>query len=174
MGLICASFLLDQEDSFEQQFDSQDGSQSPLEDILRVKRLSDNAIVPKKFSSGAAGYDLMAACSLTIPRSSRALVKTDIAMELPRGCYGRIAPRSSLALNHHLHIGAGVVDSDYRGNVCVVVFNLSTKEDFHVEKGMRIAQLILEQYLQNIPVEETDTLEKSNRGLRGFGSTGSF
>ena len=138
---------------------------------LKIKKLSENATVPTKGSDLAAGYDLVSAMDVTIPPRGKALAKTDIAMAIPHGCYGRIAPRSGLAWKHHIDIGAGVIDADYRGNVGVVMFNLADKE-FKVEKGMRIAQLILERYEWNAVIEEVDDLDDTVRGSGGYGSTG--
>merc|ERR1719244_2216767 len=138
---------------------------------LRVKKLSEHATLPFKGSALAAGFDLVSAMDVTIPPRGKALAKTDIAMAIPEGCYGRIAPRSSLAWKHHIDVGAGVIDADYRGNVGVVLFNLSDKE-FKVEKGMRVAQLILERYEWRAEIEEVDDLDDTQRGSGGYGSTG--
>ncbi|ORY81665.1 dUTP diphosphatase [Neocallimastix californiae] len=114
--------------------------------------------------------DLRSAYDEVIPPNSRKLVKTDIAIKIPRDCYGRIAPRSGLAFKHFIDLGGGVVDSDYRGNVGVIMFNFGEKE-FVVKKGDRIAQLILERIY--IPeVVEVDELDETTRGAGGFGSTG--
>ena len=133
--------------------------------------MSENATIPTKGSKQAAGFDLVSAHDVTVPPRGKALAKTDIAMAIPEGCYGRIAPRSSLAWKHHIDIGAGVIDADYRGNVGVVMFNLGDTE-FRVKKGMRIAQLILERYEWTAEIEEVDDLEDTERGDGGYGSTG--
>lgn len=114
--------------------------------VLKFVKLTENAFSPVKKSSKAAGYDLRSAYDLKVAPHGKELVKIDIKVQVPEGCYGRIAPRSGLALNHHIDIGAGVLDEDYRGNVGVVVFNHSDKE-FVVKRGDRIAQLICEQIL---------------------------
>lgn len=139
-------------------------------EILRCKKLSDDALIPTRGSDGAAGYDLYSAHDSTIASRGRALIKTDIAIALPPGCYGRVAPRSGLALKHGLDVGAGVVDPDYRGNVGVVLFNLSDT-DYKVKKGDRIAQLVLEKFL-SADVEEVNELDDTDRSAGGFGSTG--
>ncbi|XP_066885308.1 deoxyuridine 5'-triphosphate nucleotidohydrolase, mitochondrial isoform X4 [Kogia breviceps] len=110
---------------------------------LRFVRLSEHATAPTKGSERAAGYDLYSAYDYTVPPMEKALVKTDIQIALPSGCYGRVAPRSGLAAKHFIDVGAGVIDEDYRGNVGVVLFNFG-KEKFEVKKGDRIAQLICE------------------------------
>ncbi|XP_046979176.1 deoxyuridine 5'-triphosphate nucleotidohydrolase-like [Schistocerca americana] len=137
---------------------------------LRFVKLTENAFAPSKESSTAAGYDLKSAYDIVIPPRGKELVKTDIKIQLPKGCYGRIAPRSGLALKHHIDVGAGVVDEDYRGNVGVVLFNHSDKP-FNVQRGDRIAQLICEQIFYP-DLEEVQELEDTDRGSGGFGSTG--
>lgn len=92
---------------------------------LFVKKLSEHATLPQRSSALAAGYDLSSAYATTVPKHGKALVKTDLAMVIPVGHYGRVAPRSGLATKHFIDVGAGVVDADYRGNVCVLLFNHS-------------------------------------------------
>uniref|UniRef100_A0A2K6AS81 Deoxyuridine 5'-triphosphate nucleotidohydrolase n=1 Tax=Macaca nemestrina TaxID=9545 RepID=A0A2K6AS81_MACNE len=106
----------------------------------------------------------------TIPPMEKALVKTDIQIALPSGCYGRVAPRSGLAAKHFIDVGAGVINEDYRGNVGVVLFNFG-KEKFEVKKGDRIAQLICERIFYP-EIEEVQALDDTERGSGGFGSTG--
>jgi len=110
---------------------------------LRIKLLSDKAKPLAKQSIEAAGYDLSSAQDDIIPAGSRKLIQTDVAMTVPPGTYGRIAPRSGLALKHHIDIGAGVIDRDYIGPVAVLMVNHGS-QDFKVNLGDRIAQLILE------------------------------
>jgi dUTP pyrophosphatase len=137
---------------------------------LKVKRLTEHAVLPLRASERAAGYDLFAAADCTIEALGKELVKTDIAIAIPPGYYGRIAPRSSLAWKSHLDVGAGVIDEDYRGPVGVVLFNLG-KAPFNVRKGERIAQLVLTK-ITTPPVEEVDDLDNTGRAEGGFGSTG--
>ncbi|XP_043841517.1 deoxyuridine 5'-triphosphate nucleotidohydrolase, mitochondrial isoform X2 [Dromiciops gliroides] len=137
---------------------------------LRFARLSEHATAPSKGSARAAGYDLYSAYDYTIPAMEKALVKTDIQISLPPGCYGRVAPRSGLAAKHFIDVGAGVIDEDYRGNVGVVLFNFG-KETFEVKKGDRIAQLICERVFYP-ELEEVQGLDDTERGSGGFGSTG--
>lgn len=91
-------------------------------------------------------------------------------MAIPVGNYGRIAPRSGLACKHMIDVGAGVIDSDYRGEVRILLFNFSEK-DFEVQKGDRIAQLIIEKY-SITTIREVTELGNTERGEGGFGSTG--
>ena len=139
---------------------------------LRVKRLSENAILPVRGSDLAAGYDLASAEEVLIPAHGKAIAKTDLAMAIPVGHYGRIAPRSGFSWKKHTDIGAGVIDADYRGNVGVVIFNHSD-QDITVSQGDRVAQLILEKCsTPDVEDVEDDDLDETNRGEEGFGSTG--
>ncbi|XP_005364452.2 deoxyuridine 5'-triphosphate nucleotidohydrolase, mitochondrial [Microtus ochrogaster] len=137
---------------------------------LRFVRLSEHATAPTRGSAGAAGYDLYSAYDYTIAPMEKAVVKTDIQIAVPSGCYGRVAPRSGLAVKYFIDVGAGVIDEDYRGNVGVVLFNFG-KEKFEVKKGDRIAQLICERIFYP-DLEEVETLDNTERGSGGFGSTG--
>merc|ERR1711934_261793 len=141
-----------------------------LEPTLRVKKLSPNAIIPVRGSPQAAGYDLSAAEETIVPARGKAIVKTDLAIAVPEGTYGRVAPRSGLAWKNHIDVGVGVIDQDYRGNVGVVLFNHG-EQDLTVTKGMRVAQLVLE-CIVTPAVEEVEDLEDTARGAGGFGSTG--
>ncbi|VDM02269.1 unnamed protein product [Schistocephalus solidus] len=153
--------------------------------VMRFSKLSANATTPTRGSELAAGYDLYSAHDCSIPSKGRALVKTDIQaslpfimhpyalltlIALPDGCYGRVAPRSGLALKHGIDVGAGVVDQDYRGNIGVVLFNFGD-EEFQVRKGDRIAQLVCEKIFLPKLVEQ-DQLDETARGANGYGSTG--
>uniref|UniRef100_A0A8C5E3W0 Deoxyuridine 5'-triphosphate nucleotidohydrolase n=1 Tax=Gouania willdenowi TaxID=441366 RepID=A0A8C5E3W0_GOUWI len=111
--------------------------------VLRFAKLSEHATTPTRGSAKAAGYDLYSAYDYIIGPMDKAIVKTDIQIAVPHGCYGRVAPRSGLAAKHFIDVGAGVVDEDYRGNVGVVMFNFN-KESFEVKKGDRVAQLVCE------------------------------
>ncbi|KAM5245235.1 deoxyuridine 5'-triphosphate nucleotidohydrolase, mitochondrial isoform 1-T1 [Hipposideros larvatus] len=137
---------------------------------LRFVRLSEHATAPTKGSTRAAGYDLYSAYDYTLPPMEKIVVKTDIQMALPSGCYGRVAPRSGLAAKYFIDVGAGVIDEDYRGNIGVVLFNFG-KEKFEVKKGDRIAQLICERIFYP-EIEEVQVLDDTKRGSGGFGSTG--
>ncbi|ORZ19217.1 dUTP diphosphatase [Lobosporangium transversale] len=137
---------------------------------LLVKRLSEKARIPTRGSKHAAGFDLYSAKAMTIPAKSQGVVPTDISIAIPEGTYGRVAPRSGLAVRHFVDVGAGVVDYDYRGPIGVVLFNFG-QNDFVVEEGDRIAQLVLEKVhmCEAVEVKELDSTE---RGSSGFGSTG--
>ena len=136
---------------------------------IQVKRLSDAAILPRKGTMGSAGYDLYASAECVVPAKGKAIVKTDIAMAIPYGYYGRVAPRSSMAVKH-TDIGAGVIDSDYRGEIGVVLFNHS-ETDLVIKVHDRIAQLIIEK-LGMGNLMEVSELDDTSRGVGGYGSTG--
>ena len=138
---------------------------------LGVKKLCYDAIVPTRGSDGAVGYDLYSSEDAIVPcQAGRALVGTGITNVLPPSVYGRVAPRSGLAVKHCINVGAGVIDPDYTGEIKVILFNHGEK-DFEIKKGDRIAQLILERY-ETPPIEEINIVEDTDRGSGGFGSTG--
>ena len=141
---------------------------------LNVTKLVPNATLPARGSPGAAGYDLFSIDSYVVLPGCRVVVSTGIAVQLPPGTYGRIAPRSGLAVKHGLDTLAGVIDPDYQGEVKVVLQNLDTVKPFVIRPGYRIAQLILENYtladVFEVPSEATTLI--TERGANGFGSTG--
>ena len=137
---------------------------------LRVKKLCENAQLPVRGSQGAVGYDLMSTEGYVILPGKRAVVATGISVQLPPGVYGRVAPRSGLAVKNGLQVGAGVVDPDYTGEIKVVLFN-HDDNPFVVKPGYRVAQLVLEK-CETPEVEEVTDVEQTERGDAGFGSTG--
>ncbi|GAQ86968.1 dUTPase [Klebsormidium nitens] len=141
-----------------------------ISSALRVKKLSEHAVLPTRGSQHAAGYDLSSAYEAVVPARGQALVKTDLSIAIPDGTYARVAPRSGLANKHSIDVGAGVIDADYRGPVGVILFNFSDK-DFKISAGDRIAQLILERIVTP-EVVQVDDLDITVRGAGGFGSTG--
>lgn len=137
---------------------------------LQFVKLTDHAHSPCKSSRFAAGFDLHSAYEYVVPRHGSCLVKTDIKIKLPPGTYGRLAPRSGLALKNQIDVGAGVIDYDYRGNIGILLFNLGDT-DFKINPGDRIAQLICEK-IAYPKLEEVANLDDTERNTRGFGSTG--
>ena len=124
-------------------------SEIQAEDLrLRVKKLISEARIPTKGSSQAGGQDLYAQETQTIPATGQGIIGTGIAIGLPSGTYGWIAPRSGLAVRHSLMVNAGVIDADYTGEVKVVLINLGTK-NYKVHKGDKISQLIVERIINN-------------------------
>ena len=145
-----------------------------MEQFLKVKVLNPdtpNATIPTRGSAGSIGLDLYSNMATRIYSGCRRLVSTGIAVAIPTGYYGRVAPRSGLALKHGIDILAGVVDSDYRGELFVLMHNTDTNGPYYVQPGDRIAQLILER-ADVLPIQIVTDLEESVRGEAGFGSTG--
>ena len=137
---------------------------------LFVKKLDESAVVPTRGSELSAGYDLSSVEDVVIPSLGRVAVPTGLAIKVPVGTYGRIAPRSGLAFKHGIDILAGVVDADYSGQIVVILYNTSGTE-YEIKKGDRIAQFIIEK-IEMLNVEVVDELPKTERGVGGFGSTG--
>lgn len=137
---------------------------------LQIVKLSEKAFVPIKGSAISAGFDLFSAYDYIVPTHEKCLVSTDIQINVPKGTYGRIAPRSGLAWKNNIHVGAGVIDPDFRGNVKVLILNLGN-EMFKIKAGDRIAQLICEK-IENPNIILKKNLNKTIRNNDGFGSTG--
>ena len=143
-------------------------------DVVTIpyKRISSNARVPLKAFPTSAGYDLYAAERKTIVSHRRELIKTDLCPEIPKGYYGRVVGRSGLANFKGLFAFNGTVDSEYRGIVCVVLFNLSNFT-YDVEIGNWIGQFIFEKR-NDIKFAEYNSLSDSDRSNNGFSSTLGF
>ena len=139
-------------------------------ETIKCKAMHPEAQLPRKGSQLAAGYDLTSIDHAVIKPGERALISTGLGIQVPPGWYGRIAPRSGLAVKHGIDVLAGVVDADFTGEVKVVLINLGS-EEFVVQLGDRIAQMVVER-CANMPVALAYDLDKSERGSAGFGSTG--
>ena len=128
--------------------------------------------LPSYATGGAAGLDIVAAEDLTLAPGARHAVATGFAIAIPAGYEGQVRPRSGLALKHGITClnTPGTIDSDYRGEIKVILVNLGT-EPFEVKRGMRIAQLVPAPVLR-ADFAEVDSLEPTHRGTGGFGSTG--
>lgn len=137
---------------------------------LEFMRLDALAKLPRRGSIHSAGLDLCAIESLSIPARARASIRTGLAVSIPQGFYGRVAPRSGLAVKHGLDVLAGVIDSDYRGEIICALINHG-EEVVEIEAGMRVAQLIIESIITPEPVW-SEALGETERGAGGFGSTG--
>ncbi|HEX5173704.1 MAG TPA: dUTP diphosphatase [Gaiellaceae bacterium] len=139
---------------------------------LPLVRVVEQAIVPARAYDGDAGLDLAASERVELPPGERAVVGTGIAVAIPAGHAGFIQPRSGLAAKHGISVvnSPGLVDSGYRGELRVVLLNTDRAETFVVERGMRIAQLVVLPVATPRPVEVTE-LPPSERGERGFGSS---
>ena len=144
--------------------------------ILKIKKLenSQGLALPKYETNGSAGMDLIASIDedIIIKSGEIKLIKTGIAIALEKGFEAQIRPRSGLALKNGITVlnTPGTIDSDYRGEICVILINHS-KLDFVVSRGMRIAQMIIAKYEQ-AEIIEVKNLDETIRGTSGFGSTG--
>lgn len=148
---------------------------------MMVKLLSAGAKIPVKATPGAAGVDLFATTRGVVPgtvvtkgktKTGRALIPTGVAVAIPTGLVGRICSRSGLSVRHNIEVGAGWIDSDYRGEIHVELKNFNG-DDFHIKRGMRIAQLILLK-IDRIAIQVVKSLPRSKRSRRGFGSSGLY
>ncbi|AWE07681.1 dUTP diphosphatase [Lysinibacillus sp. 2017] len=139
---------------------------------LKIKKIHSEAILPKQARPGDAGMDLYAIEDKALNPGEFALIKTGIQLELPEGTEAQVRPRSGLALKYGITVlnSPGTIDAGYRGEVGVVLINHG-KKVFHIEKHMRIAQLVI-QYVPTVVIEEVDELSNSERGEQGFGSSG--
>ena len=137
---------------------------------VKVKRLNESATIPTKANNLDAGWDLYSSENLLIEPNSRGLVKTGISFEIPDGHVGLIWPRSGMAVKYGIDVFAGVIDAGYRGEIGVCLFN-SSEEDFYIQQGDRIAQILFQNASQNKLIEVSG-LNNSERGQEGFGSSG--
>lgn len=139
---------------------------------LRIKVLHPDAKIPAYQTDGSAGMDLHSTESVRIHSMETVVVGTGIAMAIPAGYEGQVRPRSGLAAKHGITVlnSPGTIDSDYRGELKVILTNTS-KDDYEVCVGDRIAQIVLARVHQ-LSIVETETLDATDRGSGGFGSTG--
>ena len=139
---------------------------------LKVKKLNEDAIIPNFAHKGDAGMDLYSIEKVIIPKNETRLIKTGISIELPHMTEAQVRPRSGLALKHSITVlnSPGTIDEGYRGEIGVILINHG-KEDFVVEKQMKIAQMVIKP-IYEIHIEEVKDLSDTERGNGGFGSTG--
>lgn len=137
---------------------------------IDIKRLCSKAKLPTKNNCSDAGWDIYSAEDTVIKVGQRDIVHTGIAAQIPEGYFIAFCDRSGLAAKYGLHVLAGVIDSDYRGEWLVVLANLGDK-DYRIMSGDRIAQAILHQ-VYDVHLGEAKELKKTTRGERGFGSSG--
>ena len=139
---------------------------------LNIKKLSEDATIPTRGSEYAAGYDLYATADVSIDPGDTVKIGTGLAMEIPNGYFGAVFARSGLATKQGLRPAncVGVIDSDYRGELIVALFNDSVMLR-EIKKGDRIAQLVILPYF-SYTFKEVDELSDTKRGEGGFGSTG--
>ena len=139
---------------------------------VAIRRVRDDAVLPRQAYEGDAGLDLAACEEIELLPGERASVPTGIAVEIPEGYAGFVQPRSGLAARHGIGVvnSPGLIDSGYRGEICVVLLNTDRTHPFTVERGARIAQLVVAP-VAAVRLVEVDELATSERGARGFGSS---
>ena len=141
---------------------------------ILIKRLSKEVSLPKYKTSGSSGMDLAANinANININPGKIAIIPTGLALSIPKGFEVQIRPRSGLATKQKISVlnTPGTIDADYRGEIKVILINLS-QESFKVEKGLRIAQMVVCPIVQ-AQLKEVDDLSETERGKGGFGSTG--
>ena len=158
---------------------------------IKFKRLDPYALQPRKSSDGDAAYDLFCCESVVVKPFERKIIPVGISVEIPKGYYGRIAPRSGLSIKSGIDVMGGVIDSNYRGEVGVILINLNLPETLfdksesllaynslfdsensvRFDRGDRIAQFIIEK-CYDVDWEEVDELSSTKRDAGGFGSSG--
>lgn len=149
---------------------------------IQIKKLHPDAVIPKYATEGAAGFDLVAIEDVKIPNGQTKLVKTGLSVSIPRGFELQVRPRSGTSLNTSLRIAnaPGTVDSDYRGEICIIMNNIEEKgSTFNgvsasyvlIRKGERVAQGVICPVFQ-AEFDEVEELDSTARGAGGFGSTG--
>ena len=139
---------------------------------LRVEKINEKAIIPNYAHEGDAGLDLYSVDKLVLAPGERALVHTGIKIELPKNTEAQIRPRSGLALKNGISLvnAPGTIDEGYRGEIGVIIINHGL-ESFTVEEGMKIAQMVVKP-VWRVEVEEVVSLSDSERGEKGYGSSG--
>lgn len=137
---------------------------------IYIQKINPDAKLPSLAYQGDAGIDLYSVEEVIIPSMENKAISTGIKIAIPDGYAGFVWDKSGLALNSKIKTMAGVIDSGYRGEVKVVLFNLS-KNEYKVEKGAKIAQLVIMPII-NYELEEVEQLEETHRGEKGFGSSG--
>ena len=141
-------------------------------DIIRIKKLAPKATIPTRANKADAGYDLYALEDADIPGGDRGVVSTGISMAIPKGYVGLIWPRSGLAVNNGVDVFAGVVDSGYRGEIKICLYNSSPScSPLNIKAGDRVAQILFQE-VENFELYETEELDTTDRGYGGFGSSG--
>jgi dUTP pyrophosphatase len=139
-------------------------------ELLNFKQLDPRATLPTRGSSAAAGLDLYSIEAVSLDPGQRAIARTGLAVAIPEGFYGRLAPRSGLATKQGLDVLAGVIDADYRGEIGCLLHNTGA-EKIELPENSKVCQLIIEKIITPQAVW-ADELEYTERGGGGFGSTG--
>ncbi|KKT20690.1 MAG: DUTPase, dut [Parcubacteria group bacterium GW2011_GWB1_43_8] len=140
--------------------------------LIKFQKILDEAIIPHYAHQGDAGMDIFSVEETIIKSGERKSVRTGVKMELAEGFVALVWDKSGLALKNGIKTMAGVIDSGYRGEIGVVLANLSG-QDYKIEKGQKIAQMLI-QKVERAEIEEVKELSETKRGAGGFGSTGLF
>ena len=140
---------------------------------IKVKKLYKDVVLPEYKTSGAAAFDFESMIDIIINPNETKIIPTGLAFEIPDGYELQVRPRSGLSAKTKLRVSnsPGTIDSDYRGEVCIILDNISSEESYTINKGERIAQGVISK-VEKITFEEVDELSSTDRGTGGFGSTG--
>jgi len=137
---------------------------------IKAKKIYKDAELPKTMREGDVAFDIYSYKDYKLKPGEKILAQTGIALAIPLGYWGNIRDRSGLAAKHSIHTLAGVVDSNYRGEIQIVLINLGN-EEYNIKKGDRICQMIIEKH-EIAELEEVEELDETNRGKDGFASSG--
>jgi len=137
---------------------------------IKAKKLYPDAQLPQTMRKGDAAMDLYSYRDYKIEPDERVVVDSGIIMAIPEGYWGNIRDRGGLPVKHGIHTMSGVIDSNYRGEIKIVMINLG-QETYTIKKGHRVCQIIIAKY-ENIGIEEVGELDDTNRGKDGFTSSG--
>ena len=138
--------------------------------IIRVKKLSPDAVLPSYAHPGDAGIDMYSNETVTVGPGEAVKIHSGVSLEIPDGYVGLVWDRSGLSTNHSLKVLGGVIDSGYRGEFICGIINLG-KQSYTFEKGHKVAQMLI-QKVEHVEIIESDSLSETTRGVGGFGSTG--
>ena len=140
---------------------------------IKVKKLYKDVVLPEYKTSGAAAFDFESMIDIIINPNETKIIPTGLAFEIPDGYELQVRPRSGLSAKTKLRVSnsPGTIDSDYRGEVCIILDNISSEESYTINKGERIAQGVISK-IEKITFEEVENLSETERGEAGFGSTG--
>lgn len=138
---------------------------------IRIKKLTDNAVMPQKAHPTDAGFDLYASADVTVPARGRVLVPTDIAMEIPEGYFGLVTGRSGMTIRGGVVGQVGIIDCHYRNGIGIMMFS-HRDDDYEISEGSRCGQIVILPLADVEGLVEADTLSDTDRGEGGYGSTG--
>lgn len=140
---------------------------------VKIKKIDKSVSIPEYAHDGDAGSDLRSSIDIEIKPGERILVPTGIAVQIPKGYAGFVQPRSGLAIKHGISVlnTPGLIDSKYRGEIKIILINMDMSKPFIINKGDRIAQLVI-QKISEVDYVEVNELDETRRGDSGFGSTG--